>query len=211
MTIISSRNFAGARRSSMITRRLTRPGARGFRRVVFGLATSGLLLLLGTVLVARPLTHTARVYEPFAIPDITGTYDGPEVRTSFCADGTMTFTIPGTLIIPSQQGQSFSGSLDDGEIILNGNLDASGGLTGTYSLEVPTVTGSGTFTGQASGNQLQLNLAGTFSSVGGTCNQTYVLTAMRSASPGPMADLSISGSASPSPVVSGARVTYALM
>ena len=171
----------------VFTRRSTTRDLGPHGRIAFGFATSALLLVLWTALaVASP---AAWAQEPRALPDVTGNYDGPATVTDVCEDGTIMFDIPGSLIIASQQGQTFSGTLDDGEFILNGNVDSSGGLTGTYSINLPVFTGGGKFTGQLTGDQIQLSLAGTLSAVDKTCTQTYVLTATRSASTGPKADL----------------------
>jgi uncharacterized repeat protein (TIGR01451 family) len=180
-----------------------------YGRITFCVATSGLLLLLWTALAAGSPPGKAQAYQPLAIPDIRGSYAGQDVATIICSVGTATSTSPTSTIIPSQQGQSFSGSAFDGQIVFSGTVDSSGKLTGTYSLELLPVTGGGTFTGQASGDQLQLNLTGK-QSFPPDCDFTHDITATRTLSEGPKADLSITGTASPSPVAGGTRITYAL-
>lgn len=192
---------------SVITRSLSIRCLRPYGHIAFAFATIGLLLFLWAVLAAGMPGGTSRAYEPRAIQDITGIYEGPEARTIVCDDDTIDFNIPGTLIIASQQGESFSGSLDDGEFILNGTVDKSGALSGTYSFQLPPITGGGTFTGQASGDQIQLSFSGTLSLEGETCNLTVMLTGTRSSSTA-MADLSITERVSQNPVPSGARITY---
>ena len=192
-----------------ITRRLTMKVRRRFGHVVLGIATSLLLLMLVTALAAGSPAGTPRASTLLAIPDIRGIYGGQDAATIVCAVGSATSTSPVTAIIPSQQGQSFSGSAFDGQIVFSGIVDATGRLTGTYSLELLPVTGGGTFTGQASSDQLQLNLTGK-QSFPPDCDFTHDITATRTLSEGPKADLSITGAASPSPVAGGTRITYAL-
>jgi len=208
MNIIVRTDSDGCALRPAITRRLTMRSLKRSRRIACVLATGALLLLLCTGLAAA--SPAARPQEPRAFPDVTGTYEGPEVRTFVCEEGTINDPLPSFLVIPTQQGQSFSGTLDFGEAILNGIVDMSGGLTGTYSFQDPVFSGGGTFTGQLSGDQIQLSLAGTISALGKTCTETLVVTATRSATTGPKADLSITAMASPSPVASGARIIYAL-
>jgi uncharacterized repeat protein (TIGR01451 family) len=118
--------------------------------------------------------------------------------------------------IASQQGQSFSGSASGSQssapLAFNGVVDSTGNLTGTYSFAVGAITGSGTFTGRVSGNQLQMTMTGLEDEgAGGTCNQTFAIAAtLVTTAGGPSADVSITGSAAPAPVATGTRITYSL-
>jgi uncharacterized repeat protein (TIGR01451 family) len=125
-----------------------------------------------------------------------------------------------TANITSQMDGTFSGVL--GPVSLNGTVDASGRLQGTYDdglpQNVPGLTITQTFTGQfdatAVPKTLALVLTDTISVVAGdqsvSCTATYNFQGTALSAGGPSADLSITGSAAPSPVATGNRITWSL-
>jgi uncharacterized repeat protein (TIGR01451 family) len=150
-------------------------------------------------------------------PDILGSYLGSGTETITC-QGQSPVTTSGAaeLSILTQQGQSFTGSFFSAsyQIPLNGTVDASGDLSGTYTILNGSIqVGSGTFTGQVTGNQLQASFMGTIIEGGGVdeiCDDSVTITATLQTPSGETSDLSITGTGSPGQVASGAQITYSL-
>jgi uncharacterized repeat protein (TIGR01451 family) len=181
-------------------------------RIVYSVASSFLLLL--SAVAPRVLTAgVPRAYVQTGSPDIRGTYQGQSTDSSSCF---ATFMSPITVSIITEQGQSFAGTaIGKGgtPVNLNGTVDASGLLSGTYGYQIPVrnETGRGTFTGQVTGTQIRLSLMGMIVVPSETCTETIMITATRQTSASEMSDLSITGTGSPSQVASGARTTFSLM
>jgi uncharacterized repeat protein (TIGR01451 family) len=158
-------------------------------------------------------TRAPRAYAQAGTPDILGTYQGELTDTDVCEGVPATGMAAATVSILTQQGQSFTGTVantdDTVSISIDGTVDASGQVTGTYSYQIPAAdeTGSGTFTGQVTGNQIQLSLTGTNSEPGQTCNESITITATGQTL---TSDLSIAGTGSPTQVASGAQISYSL-
>jgi uncharacterized repeat protein (TIGR01451 family) len=137
--------------------------------------------------------------------------------------------------ITSQAGENFGGQLTGvmvgitGEIgtpvtiFLSGTVDAAGALQGTYEwgpIEVPpgVFSATGTFNGQFDSSStpktLGLSLSGTltFTAFGASvdCAEEIAVTTTLLTAGGQSADLSISGSGSPTPVATGNRITFNL-
>jgi uncharacterized repeat protein (TIGR01451 family) len=182
---------------------------RGPEAVRFAFRLTVLAILLSTgAAVAWPAGAQA-------IPDIRGSYQAQGTSTVVCSGSKGSSSGAGTLTIPTQQQQAFSGTISTPSsipIVLNGDVDQTGMLTGTYSFSGQGISGSGTFTGQGSGNQIQLDLTGTESVPGSiTCDETFAITGTRGSTTGPQADLSITQTASTAQVASGDQITYTLV
>jgi uncharacterized repeat protein (TIGR01451 family) len=160
------------------------------------------------------------------IPLVQGSYQGT-------VDFSVTCNLPIPLPFPLPQGQlqvsanitsqtngAFSGTL--GPISLSGTVDASGRLQGTYDdglpQSVPGLTITQTFTGQvdttAVPKTIAMNLTDTITSTDPdqtvSCTATYNFQGTALTAGGASADLSITGSAFPTPVAAGNRITYSL-
>jgi uncharacterized repeat protein (TIGR01451 family) len=150
------------------------------------------------------------------IPDIGGNYAGTTSDMISNCDG-LTHPQGGSAAIDvtvDQDGENFAATMAaqdrSGSMIeLVGTIDSSGMMTGRYSFNYAGYTGSGTFTGEATGASLSFDLTGTLSGNGINCSQTRQIQVAQTLPSGTVADLSITGSASPDPVATGTHIQYA--
>ena len=190
------------------------------RRINFSVAGS-LLVLLWMTAPQGPPAGPPRSYAQTAPPDITGTYQGNFSQAVSCGSlpGSGSGKGPASVQILTQQDQSFTGAFELGApkgtppvTTFNGTVNASGQLSGTYSYQTSKgANGSGTFTGQITGNQMQASLTGTGTNPSGqTCNESVMIMVTGQTPPPDTSDLSITGIQSPSQAASGAQITYSL-
>jgi len=152
------------------------------------------------------------------IPDIRGAYQGTAAFSNCKGSG----QVQVTLNITTQVNGNFSGQFtgpdpDSGTVtyFFTGTEDSGGRLQGAYDFHDATRASQGTFTGLFDGTAvpktLHLDLTGTTTHDGpGPCPETITLQETLLTAGGPSADLSITGSAFPTPVATGKSITYSL-
>jgi len=151
-----------------------------------------------------------------SIPALRGVYQGNSAAANCFASGTAEVT----LSITSQVNDNFNGQAANSggggaTVFLTGTVDSSGHLEGTYDYAIGGTSGSGTFTGQfvkATPSEIHIDFTGTISvPSAGSCGETITFDGTLLTAGGPSADLSITGSASPTPVATGDNITYTLI
>ena len=187
------------------------------RTINFSIAGS-LLVLVSLVAPEGLANRPTPGYAQTGIPNILGAYQGQYTASGQCTGGGGTVPIgvtePAMVSILTQNGPSFTGTAavvpagkPPSTTTVNGTVDASGQLSGMFGPEA----GGLSFTGQVTGNQIQLTFSETIDGGGGeTCQLSGLITATLPTSAGQMSDLSITGTASPSPAASGSRINYSL-
>jgi uncharacterized repeat protein (TIGR01451 family) len=179
-----------------------------------------MLIVLGAFLCAAVFPFPQRASSSNAalvIPDIGGNYAGTTADMISNCDG-ITHPQGGTAAIDvtvDQDGENFTATMatqdrSGGMIELVGTIDSGAMMTGRYSFNYAGYTGSGTFTGEATGASLSFDLTGTLSGNGITCSQTRQIQVAQTLPSGTVADLSITGVASPDPVATGTQIHYTL-
>src|SRR5215469_1752801 len=178
-------------------------------------AQKWLLLLVWAILLTGSGAGIRNACAQGSIPSLQGVYQGPGSDT-LCG---VTVQSPVTVSITSQVNGNFSGQLatSDGSgvpALISGTVDSTGQLQGDYHYSNGTGGGQGTFTGQFDGTvvprTLNLTLTGTATGLGISCPETITVNAAPLAAGGASADLSITGSATPTPVATGTRITWRL-